>query len=88
MLSQVFIANKMFVTNEVGDIEGSDKLIEKSGKLSKTGKVSKTKKLSKSQNWLNPKIRQKMEIHLNFMLKKPGRAFLPLMLRWFLTTYS
>ena len=51
------IINKIFATNEVGSVEGSDKLIEKYEKLSKTGKSSKfwksaksEKKLSKSRN--------------------------------------
>ena len=49
MLLQIFVANEVLATNEVGGIEGSDELIEKYEKLSKTGKLSKSRKLSKSQ---------------------------------------
>ena len=41
VLSQVFIANEVLATNEVGSIEGSNKLIKKYGKLLKSGKLSK-----------------------------------------------
>ena len=53
VLSQIFatnnllVTNKMLVANEINDIKGGSKSIEKSIKL-KTKKLSKTRKLSKS----------------------------------------
>ena len=46
--SQIFVANKMLAANEVGGIEGGNKLIEKYRKLSKIGKLFKSQKLFKS----------------------------------------
>ena len=43
ILSQVFIANKMFIANKIGSVENSDELIEKFVKL-------KIKKLFKLKN--------------------------------------
>ena len=43
MLSKVFVANKVFATNEVGNVEDDDKLIKKYEKLSKTRKLFKLK---------------------------------------------
>ena len=43
--SNILISNKIFVVNEIGSIEGGDKLIEKYRKLLKTKKLSKFKNL-------------------------------------------
>ena len=82
MLSQVLIANWVLVANETGDVEGSDELIEKCGKLLKTRKLSKSQKLSKIGNCLSLKNRlsqekncQKMGI-TNFNDKENGPSFL------------
>ena len=60
ILLQILIATKMLATNKVGGVEGSNKSIEKYGKLSKIGKLSISqksaklkKKLSKSENLSN-----------------------------------
>ena len=49
ILSQVFIAIKMLIINEVGDIKDDYKLIKKCEKLLKTKKLFKFQKLFKSQ---------------------------------------
>ena len=46
-LLQVLIASEMLAANEISGVEGGNKLIEKSRKLSKAGKVSKSQKLAK-----------------------------------------
>ena len=53
MLSQVFVANNVLAANEVDDVEGDDKSIEKYRKLSKTKKLSKFQKLAKSRKELS-----------------------------------
>ena len=39
---QMLVANEMLTTNEIGGVEGGNKLIEKYGKLLKTGKLFKS----------------------------------------------
>ena len=43
----MLVINEIFITNEVGGIESSNKLIEKYRKLSKTRKLFKFQKLAK-----------------------------------------
>ena len=57
-----------------GVSNGGVKLTKKSGKLLKGLKLSKSGN-SKGKNWLSPKNRQKVRIHLISMLKKPVWAF-------------
>ena len=45
----MLIADEILAGDEVGGIEGDNKLIEKYGKLSKTRKLSKSQKLAKSK---------------------------------------
>ena len=69
----------MLAANEVGSIEGGDKLIEKYEKLSKTRKLSKSqiltksgKKLSKSGNLPNFDIKKNRP---NFLTPNISTAF-------------
>ena len=73
----------MLDTNEIGGIEGSDKLINKCEKLSKTEKLfksqklSKTEKLSKSQKLAKSRKKiLKSGNFSNFYAKKNGLSFL------------
>ena len=45
MSLQIFVLNEVLTADEVGGIKGSDKSIEKSGKLSKIRKLFKFKNL-------------------------------------------
>ena len=73
MSSQVLVADKVFITDEVDGVEGGDESIEKYGKLSKTGKLSKSQKLAKSR-----KKSSKSGNLPNFNTKKNGPSFLTL----------
>ena len=42
ILFNIFVANKLFAANKIGDIENGDKSIKKYRKLSKTRKLSKS----------------------------------------------
>ena len=70
VLTQVLLANEVLTADKIGNIEGGDELIEKSGKLLKTGKLSKRLKLTKfkklSKNGDSP----------NFDVKETGLSFL------------
>ena len=67
----MFVANELLAANQVNGVEGSDKLIEKCGKLSKTRKLSKFQKSAKSKKKLS-----KSETLPNFGTKKNGPSFL------------
>ena len=65
MLSQVLVANEIFVANEVGGIEGGDELIEKYGKLSKIRKLSK---LRNSKSKTLSKFKKHLALEYVFIL--------------------
>ena len=48
LLSQMLVTNQILAADEIGDVEGGDKLIQKYRKLLKTGKSSKSQKLARS----------------------------------------
>ena len=56
LLLQVLITNEVLAIDEIGDIEGGDKLIEKYRKLSKTKKLSESLILFKSENLKDKKL--------------------------------
>ena len=82
MLSKVLDVNKIFVTNEISNIEGNDKLIRKCKKLSKIRKLSKSKnlegkKLSKSQKLAKSRKKSLKNSNLfNFDTKKNRSSLL------------
>ena len=80
----------MFAANEVDNIKGDNKLIEKCRKLSKTRKLLKNLKLSRSENLKSEKLSKfrklaksgkkllKSKNSFNFDTKKNGPSFLTL----------
>ena len=66
----MLVANEVLATNKVGSIEGSNKSIEKCGKLLKTRKLSKSQKSAKSKKKLS-----KNRNLPNFNAKKNGLNF-------------
>ena len=74
--SHVLINNKLFATNKIGGVEGSDKLIEKSGKLLKTEKLLKDLKLSKLGKLFKSQELSKIRNLPKFAAKEIGSNFL------------
>ena len=73
----MFVANEVFAANEVGDIEGSNELIEKYRKLSKTRKSFKSQKLSKLQKLAKSKKKSSKNRNLpNLDTKENKPSFL------------
>ena len=78
VLSHMLIANKMLAHNEVGDIESSNKLIEKSIKLKirKLLKSQKLSKLRKSKSKKSAKLKKPSKSTNSFkFIKRPNRTF-------------
>ena len=61
----MLIVNKVLAANEVCDIEVSDELIEKCGKLLKTKKLLKNLKLSKLRNSKDKKLIKSKKLSKN-----------------------
>ena len=68
LILQVFVANKIYIVNEISNIEGDNKLIEKFIEL-KIKKLFKSQKLAKLKKKLT-KIRNSP----NFKAKKKDQA--------------
>ena len=71
LLLQLLVADELFAANEIGEVEGSDELMEKCEKLSKIGKLSKFQKLAKLKKKLS-----KSGNSPNFNAKKNEPSFL------------
>ena len=66
----MFVANNILAANKIGDVEGNDKLIEKSKKLLKSRKLSNDQKSAKSRKKLS-----KIGNLPNFNAKENGPSF-------------
>ena len=77
----MFIANNMFITNEIGSIKDGDKYIKKFEKILKTRKLSKSLKLSKLRKSKSEKLFKKPSKNKNllkFTIKETKLNFLTL----------
>ena len=70
----MFIANEVFITNKINNIEDGDKLIRKYGKLLKIGKLLNSLKLFKIKNLKSKKLFKSQKLaKLRKKLSKSGK---------------